>query len=205
MIDSTSKPRGSTSWYKRPTRKNTQIPLRHGANRLPAPVRSIGSGNSSSRARRMSKESCDAASAVTISSTIELFRGRPSNDTTPATSAPKGGAARLVQEKHGDDVDMRGDRISTYGFVGDEPGQERFLGFDPACRSGRRSNPGGMGCEDVLAENQIIDIDRRTRAERSDSMEWRSESFLGCIFVYVDTQCSLLSLFIILAINVFSR
>lgn len=77
----------------------------------------------------------------------------------------EGGTTGMIQRKYGDGVDMRGDRISTYGRIADYQGQSQFDGFHPGCAS-RPGERNSMGCEDVLAANGIIDIHRRRRSSR---------------------------------------
>lgn len=69
----------------------------------------------------------------------------------------------MIQRKYGDDVDMRGDRISTYGTIPDEEGQAPFLGFHPGCRSRRVREEPTLGCEDVLEAYGIVDVHGRRR------------------------------------------
>lgn len=72
------------------------------------------------------------------------------------------GTTGMIQRKYGNDVSMRGDRISTYGMIPDEEGQDPTLGFHPGCASRRRPDrPDSMGCEDVLDAYGIIDIHGR--------------------------------------------
>ena len=77
----------------------------------------------------------------------------------------EGGTTGMIQRRYGDNVDMRGDRISTYGEIPDELGQKAFLGFHPGCASGK-GGPEAMGCEDVLDEYGIIDIHGRKKNQK---------------------------------------
>lgn len=69
----------------------------------------------------------------------------------------EGGTTGMIQRRYGDNVDMRGDGISTYGMIPDEPDQKPFMGFHPGCASGRPRDPDGMVCEDVLEECGIVE------------------------------------------------
>lgn len=84
----------------------------------------------------------------------------------------EGGTTGMIQRKYGNDVDMRGDRISTYGMIPDEEGQEPQMGFHPGCASRRAREPPTMGCEDVLDAYGIVDVHgrggRRRRQEEED-------------------------------------
>lgn len=68
----------------------------------------------------------------------------------------------MIQRKYGNDVDMRGDRISTYGMIPDDEGQ-KYLGFHPGCASRRAREPPSMGCENILDAYGIVDIHGRRK------------------------------------------
>ena len=76
------------------------------------------------------------------------------------------GTTGMIQRKYGNNVDMRGDRISTYGTIPDEDDQAAFLGYHPGCASRRvEGEEYSIGCEDVLDAYGIIDIHARKRRQ----------------------------------------
>lgn len=75
------------------------------------------------------------------------------------------GTTGMIQRKYGNNVDMRGDRISTYGMIPDEDDEEAFMGFHPGCASRKSREPPSMGCEDVLDAYGITDIHHRRRSQ----------------------------------------